>query len=58
MNMREETIQSKGARWLEGLILLAVLLVLIVFAAKKGSDFSIIPDEPVSAWSGTVDNLK
>lgn len=58
MKMKEEAVQSMGTRWLEGLILLAVLVALIAFSSQKGPDFSIIQDEPVSAWSGTVDNLK
>ena len=58
MKINEDVGQSVGTRWLEGVILLVLLLILIFSSIGKGSLTTIINDQPVSAWSGTVDNLK
>lgn len=57
MNVKEFARQN-NSKWLEGLILLIILGIVILLSANTKTEFKMIPDEMVSTWSGTIDNLK
>lgn len=58
MEIKDRTIKNVNSKWLEGLLLLAILVAVILFAKYSEHDYTFIPDQQVSMWSGTVDNLK
>lgn len=50
--------KQSNSKWLEGLILLVVLVIIFFVSVYAEPKYVIIPEESVSTWSGTIDNLK
>lgn len=61
MDMRDSvsgTLRNTNSKWVEGLVLLAIIIIVMLFSSKVEARYTIIQDEKVSTWSGTIDNLK
>lgn len=55
--VKEKIFQSGYSKWLEGLILLAVLVIIMITATKAQPQYHVIQEQAVSKWSGSIDNL-
>lgn len=58
VKVKEKFFQNGYSKWLEGLILLIILLFIIFMAAHAQPKYQTIQDQTVSKWSGTIDNLE
>lgn len=58
MKASNKSWQYSGSKWLEGLLLLIVLIIVIMLSARAEAHNVIIPDQEVSMWSGSIDNLQ
>lgn len=52
------TLCNTNSKWVEGLVLLAIIVVVLLFSSKVQAQYTTIQDEKVSMWSGSIDNLK
>lgn len=52
------TLRNTNSKWVEGLVLLAIIIMVLLFSSKVQAQYTTIQDEKVSMWSGTIDNLK
>lgn len=64
MDMKDSTYSANGtlrntnSKWVEGLVLLAIIVVVLLFSSKVQAQYTTIQDEKVSMWSGSIDNLR
>lgn len=59
MRFAKDTLKNVNSKWLEGLILLSIIIIAIFLAGATSNDcLTTIADEQVSMWSGSIDNLK
>ena len=52
------TLRNTNSKWVEGLVLLAIIVLVMMFSSRVEARYTTIQDEKVSMWSGTIDNLK
>lgn len=53
-----DTLRNTNSKWVEGLVLLAIIVVVLLFSSKVQAQYTTIQDEKVSMWSGSIDNLR
>ena len=58
MDIKDNMLRNTNSKWVEGLVLLAIIIVVLLFSSKVQAQYTVIQDEKVSMWSGTIDNLK